>query len=214
MNLKQGDIDPVTGLVFWSKQKSCKNGLRWLTPEKFQEKKQKIAACRKTEKYKASQKIRRNTDEERAKRNDYAKIFRSSDAQKNKAKEYAKLRRQTNHLACLADRARARLNESIRIGGYSKRSKSNEIIGCSWNELSVYIESLFVEGMGWHNRHLWHVDHIIPLASAKNEEELLSLCHYKNLQPLWAKENQSKGAKLDLSVYLRRCIDELEKEMK
>jgi hypothetical protein len=39
-----------------------------------------------------------------------------------------------------------------------------------------------------------HVDHIKPLASAKKEEELISLCHYTNLQPLWCLDNLSKGA--------------------
>ncbi len=52
--------------------------------------------------------------------------------------------------------------------------------------------------MSWdnHTKYGWHIDHIIPLASAKTEEELKSLCHYTNLQPLWAKENLSKGAKI------------------
>lgn len=50
--------------------------------------------------------------------------------------------------------------------------------------------------MTWENRGEWHIDHIIPLASASTEEELLALCHYTNLQPLWAFDNLSKGAKI------------------
>jgi hypothetical protein len=50
--------------------------------------------------------------------------------------------------------------------------------------------------MTWENRGEWHVDHIIPFASAKTEEDIVRLAHYTNLQPLWAKENLEKGDKM------------------
>lgn len=50
-------------------------------------------------------------------------------------------------------------------------------------------------GMSWNNwsKTGWHIDHIKPLASAEYSEDLIKLCHYTNLQPLWAEENLSKG---------------------
>ena len=42
----------------------------------------------------------------------------------------------------------------------------------------------------------WHIDHIVPLATAKTEEQVAKLNHYTNIQPLWAKDNLSKGAKI------------------
>jgi hypothetical protein len=50
--------------------------------------------------------------------------------------------------------------------------------------------------MSWDNHGEWHIDHIIPLSSAKNENDVYTLCHYTNLQPLWAEENLRKSNKI------------------
>ena len=69
-------------------------------------------------------------------------------------------------------------------------------MGCTPLQLREHLEKQFVDGMTWDNRSDWHIDHIIPLSSAKTTEELNTLCHYTNLQPLWASENLSKGKKM------------------
>ena len=47
----------------------------------------------------------------------------------------------------------------------------------------------------------WQLDHITPLSSAKNEEEMLRLHHYSNYQPLCSKVNQlDKRAKLNYNI--------------
>lgn len=51
--------------------------------------------------------------------------------------------------------------------------------------------------MSWDNREDWHIDHIIPLASANSEEELIALCYYLNLNPIWAHDNMSKSDSYD-----------------
>jgi len=80
----------------------------------------------------------------------------------------------------------------------SKREKTFDLIGCSPIELKQHLEEQFKEGMCWENHGLfgWHIDHIIPLSSAKNDDELKKLCHYTNLQPLWALDNILKRDKL------------------
>jgi len=60
----------------------------------------------------------------------------------------------------------------------------------------MYIEKQFTKGMSWKNHGEWHIDHIIPLSSAKTEKELYELCHYTNLQPLWKTDNLSKNNKI------------------
>jgi len=77
------------------------------------------------------------------------------------------------------------------------RSKRTfDIVGCTPESLREHLETQFINGMSWDNRSEWHIDHIIPLSSAKTEEELYKLCHYSNLQPLWAGDNLSKGTKV------------------
>lgn len=93
-------------------------------------------------------------------------------------------------------RCRKRIWEAFKKKGYTKKSKSFSLIGCTADELAVYIERQFKEGMSWSNYGQWHIDHIIPLASANTEEEVEKLFHYKNLQPLWASENISKSARI------------------
>ena len=83
------------------------------------------------------------------------------------------------------------------LGEKSKRTQ--EIVGCTFEELKIYIENQFTEGMSWDNYGIdgWHVDHIKPLAVANSQEEIISLNHYTNLQPLWALDNLKKGATFD-----------------
>lgn len=84
---------------------------------------------------------------------------------------------------------------TIKNGGYSKNTKTCSILGAEFDVVKKHIESMFKDGMSWSNHGKWHIDHIIPVASAKNEEELLLLNHYTNLRPLWAIDNLRKGAK-------------------
>ena len=86
--------------------------------------------------------------------------------------------------------------KAIARGGYIKNSRTEEILGCSFNEFQKYIQDKFLSGMYWNNHGAWHIDHKMPLASAKSEEELIKLNHFTNLQPLWAKDNLAKGTKI------------------
>ena len=52
---------------------------------------------------------------------------------------------------------RYRISRAIRDGGYTKRSKTFEILGCSFIEFKVHIENQFVEGMSWDNHGDWQI---------------------------------------------------------
>lgn len=90
---------------------------------------------------------------------------------------------------------RRRIYMYFKNTGLKRTCSSSEILGCDFLTARLHIENLFLPGMDWKNHGDWHIDHIVPLSSAKNENDVRALCHYKNLQPLWAKDNLRKGAK-------------------
>ncbi len=91
-----------------------------------------------------------------------------------------------------------RLKLFLKSKNINKKNTTFDIIGCRPEELKNYLENQFKAGMSWENYgyYGWHIDHIIPLSSAKTEEEIFKLSHYTNLQPLWANENYKKGTKI------------------
>jgi hypothetical protein len=103
--------------------------------------------------------------------------------------EYKKNRLKTDLLYKLKQRVRCRLG---RIK-FNRSKRTVEWLGCSIADLKSHLESKFQLGMSWSNYGMWHIDHIIPLASAADENDVLRLCHYTNLQPLWAEDNLRKG---------------------
>lgn len=68
------------------------------------------------------------------------------------------------------------------------------LLGCGLTVFAKHIESQFVDGMGWHNMKKWHIDHIYPIAAVDvhNDTEVFAVCNYRNLRPLWARDNCSK----------------------
>ena len=115
---------------------------------------------------------------------------------KPRKREQRKERRNTDPIFNLTNRMRGRLRKYLIILNISKKNKTFEIVGCTPEFLKEHLEKQFVDGMTWENRNKWHIDHKIPLSSAKTEEELYKLCHYTNLQPLWAEENLKKSNKI------------------
>jgi hypothetical protein len=105
-------------------------------------------------------------------------------------------RRKNDPIHGLKHLMNSRLRVFLTSQNMTKRNKTFEIVGCTPHELKIYLETKFKDGMTWENRGKWHIDHIIPLSSATNEEEVYKLCHYTNLQPLWAEENLKKSNKL------------------
>jgi hypothetical protein len=92
------------------------------------------------------------------------------------------------------DQIRRLLRDRL-IGRSSKLAIKH--LGCSLDELKRHLESQFERGMSWSNygTHGWQIDHVVPLASSNDYHKRLELHHYRNLKPLWAKQNQIKGSR-------------------
>ena len=117
-------------------------------------------------------------------------------ANKEREAEKRKKRRNTDSLYKMKSYLRTRTSAAFKNKGYKKNSKTENMLGISYEKVKKHIGRQFQKGMTWSNYGEWHIDHIMPLSSAKTEAELLKLCHYRNLQPLWAADNISKGAKI------------------
>jgi hypothetical protein len=114
-----------------------------------------------------------------------------------KAVEYERNRTKIDPSYKLMKRLRNRLYSLV--SGKDKSAHTIELLGCSIEELWIHLERKFVVGMTRENYGEWHVDHIKPCASfdLTDPEQQKECFNYKNLQPLWAYDNMSKGAKYE-----------------
>ena len=120
------------------------------------------------------------------------------DSHRNYLRIYQNNRYKTNIQYKLSESLRSRLRSALKNN--QKIGSAVKDLGCSIDELKVYLESKFLPGMSWNNwtHDGWHIDHIKPLASfdLTDRNQLLQACHYSNLQPLWAKDNICKRDKI------------------
>lgn len=97
----------------------------------------------------------------------------------------------------LSHNIRTLIRKSFKNKFTKKSKKTVEILGCSFEEFKSHLESKFDDKMNWDNQgSYWHLDHIIPVSSANNKEELYRLNHYTNFQPLFWLDNLKKSNNL------------------
>lgn len=128
-----------------------------------------------------------------------AKIYR--DNNRDKIRKHAKEIRDTNDLVKLIDNTRRLLRYGFESKNIRKNTKSELILGCSFTEFKVHLESKFESWMSWENygnpkdgilelNKTWDIDHKEPISNAKTEYDVISLNHYTNLQPLCSYTNR------------------------
>ncbi len=144
---------------------------------------------------------REKSRRERVKRMAYQRIWREKNRERENAKAriYNKIRFRELPLFRHCRILRTRLRSFFARSSRARTDASlKAMIGCGEVIFKKHIEKQFLPGMNWDNWTFrgWHMDHIIPLASAKSESEVAILCHYTNLRPMWGIDNIAKGKKL------------------
>ena len=90
------------------------------------------------------------------------------------------------------------IRDSLKQKNHIKKSRTQDILGCTGKEFKQYIESLWQPWMNWDNYGLyngefnygWDLDHKTPICSAVTEEDIIKLNHYTNFQPLCSYTNR------------------------
>lgn len=144
----------------------------------------------------------KDNPEYKAKMAKYAKKWRDKNKEKNSKihVNYTRKRLKSDPIFKFGHLTRSLIKKSFNRAKvkFIKRSKSEEILGCSLDEFINYILLKCPEGTTLQDFHQfgYHLDHIIPISSAKSEEDVIRLCHYANFQPLWWKDNIIKSNKI------------------
>ena len=131
----------------------------------------------------------------------FIKIIQKKEYRKNykpRKRERRKERQKDDPVYKITNNVRGRMYKYLKKLNITKRNRTFEIVGMSPSDLKEYLEKQFTDGMNWenHGQFGWHIDHRMPLDSAKTEDELYKLCHYTNLQPLWWLDNIHKSTKI------------------
>lgn len=139
---------------------------------------------------------------------DYYYNNKDSEKYKERKKNYYKNRLNDDIFYKIRHYLTCMIGTYFRNGGFTKKTRTYEIIGCSFEDFKLHIENKFEPWMTWENRGLyngtlnygWDIDHIIPISSAETEDDIVRLNHYSNLRPLCSYINRViKRDRLDLS---------------
>ena len=99
----------------------------------------------------------------------------------------------------LSDSISTGMNLSLRGGKGGRHWET--LVGYTLGDLMSHLESQFTKGMAWDNYGAWHIDHIRPISHfdfvSVDDREFGECWSLWNLRPLWGKENQSRGNRVE-----------------
>jgi len=193
---KQSDRGKATNKKYYQSDKRAETVNKYKQTDRAKEiikKSQKKYVLKNKDKVKISKKKWR----ESAIGKEYQKNYELSDEQKQKSYEQVKKRYKEDTAFKYRVSMSARLRAFYKSNNIKKTNSTFKIVGCTPEFLKKYLEKQFKPGMTHenHGTHGWHIDHIIPLDKATTPELRAKICHYTNLQPMWAVDNIKKSNK-------------------
>lgn len=124
-----------------------------------------------------------------------AKAFRESERGRAFYSEYERYRRKNNPYYHFLNWLRGDINRSLRRQHAAKGGRTEELVGCPFEQLRDHISSQFTEGMSWDKRESFDVDHIVPVSAfdLKDVEEQRWAFNWQNMRPMSPLANKQKG---------------------
>ena len=114
-------------------------------------------------------------------------------------RHYEKTKKDSDPAYKLACYTRTAIYTCLKEKNVDKYKNTFDLLPYSLEELIQHLEFKFQEGMTWDNYGQWHVDHIKPMVSFNIKEptdkEFQDCWSLNNLQPLWERDNLSKGGR-------------------
>jgi len=186
-------------------QEENKEKIKEYNKKYWEENKEKIREVKKKYREENKEKIRERDKKYKEENKERVKEYKKKYYEENKENilevqyRYMKFRRKNDPLYRLTDNIRKLIYNSLKNNGYTKKTKTYKILGCSFEDFKKHIESQWEDWMNWDNYGLyngnecygWDFDHIIPLSSCECEEDVYKLNHYSNFQPLCSYLNRN-----------------------
>ncbi len=114
---------------------------------------------------------------------------------------YKKKRKLVDPLFKFTMDVRKRVMSGFFMRGYSKNTKTYEILGAEFEFVLMYLIHTAEKRYGFYNEAVkYQIDHIVPISTATTQEEVIKLNHWTNLQFLTREDNLAKSDKVGVEA--------------
>jgi hypothetical protein len=137
-----------------------------------------------------------------AKLKQYIKEYRKNNVDKIRQikRDYERYRKASDPAYKLISNFRTAIYQVLKENNVEKNKHYFDILKYTPEELISHLEKQFTDSMKWENYGEWHVDHRMPISSfvfeSVDDDSFMKCWSLDNLQPMWGKENITKGDKI------------------